>query len=456
MADLLLMPRLLGLRASLARHDRWSRERIVAHQHEALRRLREHVYARSPFYREFHRGLTDRPLEELPVLTKDLAMERFDDLVTDPAVRRAAVEAHGAGPRAGGLLAGRTHVMTSSGSSGRRGLFVYDRAEWRTVLGGFLMRSSAWAGLVPSPLRRVRLAIVASRSPLHMTARAGASVRGPWVSTLLLGADEPIDTIVGRLNDEPPEMLAGYPSVLGLLADEQRSGRLRIRPRIVTTSGEVLGAEARDRIERAWGCRAFDLYGATECGVIAAECERHERRHVYEDLLIVEVVDADNRPVPPGAYGEKVLVTVLFRRLQPLIRYELHDSVRLATALCPCGRAFAGIDSIGGRAEEEIRLPSASGRGEVRLPWVFFLRVFAALPVAEWQVALDGANLVVSLGGSPDPAVERGAREALRRGLEEIGAAASPICVAWLPALPRGPGGKLPLVRPTPAAGASR
>jgi hypothetical protein len=37
--------------------------------------------------------------------------------------------------------------------------------------------------------------------------------------------------------------------------------------------------------------------------------------HLFEDLVITEVVDPDNQPVPPGEYGAKVLVTVLFREL---------------------------------------------------------------------------------------------------------------------------------------------
>jgi GNAT superfamily N-acetyltransferase len=56
---------------------------LEKHQAESLRRLRDYAHARSPFYQRFHRGLTDRPLQELPVLTKALVMENFDELVTE-------------------------------------------------------------------------------------------------------------------------------------------------------------------------------------------------------------------------------------------------------------------------------------------------------------------------------------------------------------------------------------
>jgi len=97
--------------------------------------------------------------------------------------------------------------------------------------------------------------------------------------------------------------------------------------------------ETRRRVGQAWGEVLFNMYGATECG-LAAECDQHRGMHLQEDLVIVEVVDQDNRPVPPGVYGDRLLITVLFKRTQPLIRYEMSDSVRLSPDPCPCGRPF--------------------------------------------------------------------------------------------------------------------
>jgi phenylacetate-CoA ligase len=79
--------KVLALRHRLRQRDRWTRRQLEGHQGRALHRLREHDYARSPFYRRFHKGFTDRPLNELPVLTKEMVMEQFDELVTNPPVR---------------------------------------------------------------------------------------------------------------------------------------------------------------------------------------------------------------------------------------------------------------------------------------------------------------------------------------------------------------------------------
>ena len=178
------------------------------------------------------------------------------------------------------------------------------------------------------------MAIVSSRSPFHQSARVGRTVQSPLVRTCRLDAAQPLAEIVAILNRFQPEVLVAYASMIRILADEQLAGRLALRPAIVNSSSEVLTPETRARVTRAWGVPPFEVYAATETGGIAAECQRHRGMHLFEDLVIPEVVDADGGPVPPGATGARLLVTVLFSRTLPLIRYELTDRVRLATWSC--------------------------------------------------------------------------------------------------------------------------
>ncbi|HET9521582.1 MAG TPA: hypothetical protein VFO73_11085, partial [Candidatus Limnocylindrales bacterium] len=84
--------RLLWLRRSHDRHDRWTPGELRGHQDRALQQLRAFATARSPWYGRAHRGLANAPLDALPILTKaDVVAER-DDLVTDAALRGADLE----------------------------------------------------------------------------------------------------------------------------------------------------------------------------------------------------------------------------------------------------------------------------------------------------------------------------------------------------------------------------
>lgn len=133
-----------------------------------------------------------------------------------------------------------------------------------------------------------------------------------------------------RLNSFDPEWLHAYPSIAALLAEEQEAGRLRITPRVVSTSSELRTEQMTERIRAAWGHAPFDCYGVTEVGLFGAECEQHRGIHAFDDLFIFEVVDDDYRAVPEGETGTRILVTNLFARTQPLVRYEVTDMIAVA------------------------------------------------------------------------------------------------------------------------------
>jgi phenylacetate-CoA ligase len=439
--------KVLALRHRLRQRDRWTRGQLEEHQGRALHRLREHAYAHSPFYGRFHRGFTDRPLGELPVLTKEMVMEHFNEFVTDPTVRLADVEAHLAILSGGDeLLGGRYRVASTSGSTGRRGLFLWEADEWATVLTSY-NRSFDWAGVGAGLTHRTRMAVVSSTTPWHQSARVGASVHSPWVPTLRLDSGDPLESIVERLNAFQPKVLVAYASMAHLLAEEQLAGRLRISPGFVFASSEVFTEQARRRVEEAWGEKPFEVYAATEPAGIASECEQHRGMHLFEDLVITEVVDENNKPVPPGTYGEKVLVTVLFSRTMPLIRYEMSDSVRPASSPhCPCGRPFALIDGIQGREEDVLRFPARSG-GKVSVQPIVFHRVMDAVPAGGWQVAQGPEGLTVLLSGVRGGFADAALIDSLQRELEAQGAIVPPVKVSRVPDIPRTTVGKAPLIK---------
>src|SRR5678816_4815621 len=89
-----LILEVLRRRRRLRRRERWSREELDRHRAGELARLRAFAVERSPFYQRLHRGLEGRPLHELPVVSKRMLMDSFDELVTDRQVRHADVLAH--------------------------------------------------------------------------------------------------------------------------------------------------------------------------------------------------------------------------------------------------------------------------------------------------------------------------------------------------------------------------
>ncbi|WP_413250260.1 phenylacetate--CoA ligase family protein [Sinomonas flava] len=457
--DAALMARVLALRLLWRARDRWSAERIAAHRERAVAAARRHAVERSPFYRRLHAGLEDAPLAALPPVTKAQLMEHWDDAVTHPGLHLADIEAHladlvehdgdpGRPWRASQPLRGRWWAAATAGTTGRRGVFVWNRAEWATVLASYA-RANDWAGVPVRPGQPIRVAVVSSRRPTHQSAAVGASLPTALIPTIRLDATAPLPETVAALNGFAPTLLVGYASVLRPLAREQLSGRLHIAPHAIMSASEVLSPQTSRDAEAAWGMPPADVYAATETAGIASTC-RAGRRHLYEDLVIAEPVDADYRPVSPGTAVDRLLVTVPFARTLPLIRYELSDRIAVDGRGCPCGRAFALLGAVEGRIEDVLAL--AVGDATVAIHPNVFHDALDGVPLNGWQVVQREDGIDVLLEGLPPqtPTGAVGAR--VEAALTAAGAAGVPVRIVPVAALERTALGKVPLVRGLPRA----
>ena len=430
----------------LRQRERWTRPQLMAHQTDALRQLRDYAYAHSPFYQRFHQGLFDRPLDELPVLTKSMLMEHFDEFVTDRSIHLDVVREFVAARMENRLFLDRYRVTATSGSSGQPGFFLFDESEWLTIVASFA-RGQEWSGEKVNLLHRRKMATVASTSPWHVSSQVTTTAKSWWTPSIRIAASDALKTIVQRLNDNQPDLLIAYASMARILAEEQLAGRLHIQPDKTFTSSEVLTDETRRRVRLAWGDEPFNQYGATETADIAAEHISCRHMHLFEDLVIVEVVDEEYRPVLPGTYGARLLVTTLFSRTQPLIRYEMNDSIRLGTETCSSGLPFAILENVQGRVEDELLLPAKSGGRKAIQPLVFN-RVMDILPVSGWQIVQEADDhLTVLLSGARDGVVDATLVDTLMQSLITEGATVPSIQVERVSAIPKTSSGKAPLVK---------
>jgi phenylacetate-coenzyme A ligase PaaK-like adenylate-forming protein len=432
--------RAFRLARRLAERERWPPERLRAHQQERLEALVRHALAHSPFYRERLPATGPVDLAALPVLDKATLMEHFDALVCDRRLRRDALLDHLEGLDHDALYLGDYRAMTTSGSSGRKGLYVYDRPGWVAIAAQFF-RFNAMAGVRPR-LPRLRMAVIGGGSASHMSRRGGAMLDVGVHRILSLPVTLALPRLVAALNDFRPQYLNVYPTLAALLADEKLAGRLRIAPEVMSTSSELRTPEVTARIEAAFGVRPFEIYATTE-GLWGGSCEAGEGIHLFEDLTVVENVDEDGRAVPAGERGARLLVTSLFNRVQPLIRFEISDMVTLAGDPCPCGRTLARLRAIDGRADDVLVL------GGVAVTPVQFGVVTADRDVREYQVVQEGEALrlrvVLRDGVAAPEACERLGRKLAGR-LKALGVRDPRVAVQACAALERPPSGKLQLV----------
>ena len=440
-------------RRELAATARLGRDELEARQRHMLDGLVRHARAASPLYRDLYRGIDPNGFElsDLPPVTKAQLMERFDDWVTDPRLKLADVERHLEGLAGDGLHLGQYRVVASSGSTGRRGVFVYSRRDWTVNLANVGRLNEQLAAIHPRLPPRLRVAAVSATSPLHISARTSLTLAVGVNRVLRLDPRRPLSELAEELRAFRPEVLVGYPSALALLAGEQLGGRLDVRPAKVVTVSEVRTPEMEETIRAAWAVEPFDWYGISEGGVLAGDCEHHRGMHLFEDLFIVENVDAHNRPVPDGEVGHRLLLTHLFNPTQPLIRYELSDMVAIDSAPCPCGRALRRVAALEGRSDDILRLTGPAGEPVAVHPITLRSPFTHMKEVRQYRVVHDGERLQVLVvphqGVDRDELVRR-IRNALATALTAAGARPPRIDVEVVERLERdaGHGAKFKLV----------
>jgi phenylacetate-coenzyme A ligase PaaK-like adenylate-forming protein len=417
----------------------WSADRLAAHREQRLREAVGEAVQHSPWHRERLAGvdparLGESELRELPPMTKAELMENFDRIVTDDRLSLELVNDHLRTVTTGSYLLDGYTAITSGGSTGERGVFVWDWAAWATFwvsVFRYLLRAKWADGELAS--RPLVLAWVAAAHFTHATAALSRTFASPDFVNFRFPVTLATEDIVAGLNEAQPDVVIAYPSALHVLSFEACAGRLRIAPRQILSCSEPLLPEIRAAAEEAWGIRVGNAWGTSEGGGVGIPCD-HARSHLSEDLLVVEPVDEAGLPVAPGERSAKVYLTNLANRVLPLIRYEITDEVTILPEPCPCGSPGRCVADIQGRLDDVFDYD-----GRRVDPHVFRSAIGRHAGVVEYQVSQteQGARIAVRCGARVD--LERLGRE-IAEGLADLGLPRPTVNVVAVDRLERDPG----------------
>jgi phenylacetate-CoA ligase len=386
--------------------DRWDPGRMREYVDAELRRVVRRAFD-APFYRESwaRAGIDRRHLEDISI----------DSLSRLPVLRKESLRQNPIGfvPDVGTPVRGLISYF-SSGSTGTPIRAICTRRGQQRFAAAREARSYRWAG---TSILRPRAMIggqpivstAFARPPYYRYNRAESQV---YFSAYHISPGTVHDYVEG-FNRYTPESVTGYAFSQFLIARLmlEQGLQLGFTPKAAITSSEKLTRPMRDTICHAWGCRAYEEYGSVENCALATECEAGGL-HISPDFGIVEIVDEDGNPVPPGQEG-RMLCTALLNDAQFLVRYEIGDTAIWSDQPCSCGRNHLPVlQQITGRLEDIV--VGIDGRQIVR-----FHGIFIDLPhVLQGQVvqeALDEFTVrVVAEDGFGEPQAH-----AIRKRFEE-------------------------------------
>ena len=335
--------------ASIVRrsHQR-SPEQVAALRLEVARELL-HAAVRVPFYRE---RLAAAGVE--PARVHSLA-----ELAAIPPLERAELQRLGIpGLRVPGARGMR---IATSGSTGQP-VEVLRPLELVAWIEASDRRALEWFG-VRAGQRVLEVTHIHGRA--GSVARANARSRGHRVAATLsntttLYGDQAADRqalarVLDSIDRRPPGLVRGVATTLYAVARAMNDLGRTVAAGVCWSGGAHLPAHHRPTIESAFSCPVYERYGSWDVGVIAHQCPEEGSFHVAAESVLMEVVRGDGSAAAPGELGE-VLVTPLFNRATPLLRYRVGDLVEAPPGEpCPCGRRLPLLGKLVGRSNDVLR-----------------------------------------------------------------------------------------------------
>lgn len=328
---------------------RMNNEKLRRFQNNAFKTMLRYAYT-VPLYKEKYesaginphdiRGLED--IKKLPCITKEDLRRNFPTRVVPPSFQtRSAI------------------VAATSGTTGRS-LSLY--ADWSLVIRSMLgFRRALLEHDILWQKTRMSLLLDLSENSFeneYFLQSIFSTVKRviPMRQIQILDIRRSPIELMEQINSFEPEVILGYPFVVLQLATlKMRGYGAKIAPKWIGTSGAVFDRYSRRFVEETFHTPLFDIYAATESGIIAFECEEG-RYHVCSNLVFLECLQ-DGHDASSGHPG-LLTVTRLYGKATPLIRYQgIDDVVTLSPNGCSCGLAGDILEGIHGRVSQSIVLP---------------------------------------------------------------------------------------------------
>ncbi|MGN0186567.1 MAG: phenylacetate--CoA ligase family protein [Paludibacteraceae bacterium] len=326
-----------------------SQEEIQRFQEEKLRQSLAYLQAKSPFYQamfsdcgidvENIRTLAD--LQKLPFTDKrDLQQHNADFLCVPP---RDVID-----------------YITTSGTLGDPVTFActdrdLDRLAYNEAV------SFACAGVTPDSVVQL-MTTLDKRFMAGMAYFLGLRKLGAGVIRVGNGIPELQWDTIRRLH---PDTIMCVPSFILRLVEYAEQNGIDYRHssvRRIIGIGEGLRDQHFNlnllgrRIHDKWPeVELFATYSSTEMSATFSECPCGCGGHVHPELIIVEIIGDDNRPVSDGEVGE-IVITTLGVEGMPLLRFRTGDMAAKITETCRCGRHSYRLTPLVGRKNNMIKL----------------------------------------------------------------------------------------------------
>jgi phenylacetate-CoA ligase len=415
----------------------WNRAQINDFQVDALRNTLWAAANQSLWYKNrlSHidiANFTPEMLPSIPIMTKKDLMENWEQIVAPNTISKADIRRHLESGENSGYFQGNLKALSSGGTSGTLGYYLYDWEAW----------SDHWAGINRSYIdyvasksddpSKMRFATISADCSIHISYALFDTFSNPLSATRHIPISLSIQTIVDQLNEFDPEYLHLYPSVLPILIHKAEIGELKISPHVILSTSEALKPSVKADAQKMWNSLVLDTWSSSE-GSGSFPCLGGEGFHISEDLNIIEPLNVDEK-----GWSHGIAITNLYNRALPLIRYYIDDEFKFADEPCSCGNSFSKVVRVRGRVDEYLDY----GGGLLVHPFAIESALSLYEQLLSFQVVQVSGGVCIKAVTSNSERLE-GAEDRVKRALIGAGLTMPVVSIDYVDSLERSRGGKL-------------
>lgn len=352
--------------------ESWTYQQHRDYQLKAVADLWEHATHHVPYYKRIAEALqlyqitTWEDFERIPILTKDIVRQNFDDLLADNLPKSRFVK------------------NSTSGSSGSN-FYFYSDSEQAAVQNAYNMYKFNVMGLDYFRCRKMSIwgaSFDVNKAKSSWKSRAMLRLKNLIAISEYELSEEKMAEIVKLIQKKRPKVLQSYPSIFMHLALYVQKEGLTVQIPCMYTGGEKLFPDQRQTVETVLHGKLYDFYGARDMPSIGMSCQKSNKIHVFQENVIFEVVDMEGVRMDCGT-GD-IIVTNLHNYVMPFFRYQIGDQAQVHPhdSVCACGNDSQIVDEIIGRKFEIITFPNGNSVGGTF--WTLLLR--ATKGIKDFQV----------------------------------------------------------------------
>ena len=263
----------------------------------------------NPFYQELVGSKLFNNWNDLPILNKkNLQKPLFERLSK-------------------GYNAKNIYVNKTSGSSGEPFIFAKDKychaLTWASIVHRFAMHGINFNSSYQARFYGIPLDFIGNKKE-RFKDFLSRRYRFPIFDL----SEKVLEKILIKFQNNPFDYINGYTSSIVLFAKYLEKKNIILTDicptiKVCIVTSEMLFADDKKLMEKQFGIPIINEYGASELDLIAFE-NRNGEWQVNAETLFVEVLDENNNPVPNGISG-RIVITSLFNKAHPFIRYDIGD-----------------------------------------------------------------------------------------------------------------------------------